>query len=150
MDHPPSRSFEAELQQLALAIRGLADEALQGHRDTVVSLSDSRLVRGIIKARRLRERFFGLIFADPAWDILLDPYIARLEKRRLSVSSLCIGAAVPATTALRWITALTKKGMLVRENDPNDGRGVVVTLSDETHELMCSYFRNVRQQMHGI
>jgi hypothetical protein len=44
----------------------------------------------------MREQFFGPdLFADPAWDILLDLYAARLEQQRVAVSSLCIAAAVP-------------------------------------------------------
>src|SRR5690606_396517 len=63
---------------------------------------DAAFVRGIIRARRLRDQFFrGELFADPAFDTLLDLYAARLEGRRVAVSSLCIAASVPATTALR-------------------------------------------------
>jgi hypothetical protein len=40
------------------------------------------------------------LFADPGWDILLDLYAARQEGKQVSVSSLCIAAAVPPTTAL--------------------------------------------------
>jgi hypothetical protein len=64
----------------------------------------AKSVREIIKKRRLRERFFGAeLFADPAWDILLDLKAAGLEGQNVSVSSLCIAAAVPPTTALRWV-----------------------------------------------
>ena len=41
-------------------------------------LPDPRLVRRIIRQRRLRDRFFdSAMFADPAWDILLDLTAAR-------------------------------------------------------------------------
>jgi DNA-binding MarR family transcriptional regulator len=45
------------------------------------------------------------------------------------VSSLCIAAAVPATTALRWIKTLTDMGLLVRSADPQDGRRVYIELA---------------------
>lgn len=62
---------------------------------------DPRVVRTAIRARRLREQMFSPeLFADPAWDMLLDLYAARLERRRVSVSSLCIAAAVPRCGAL--------------------------------------------------
>ncbi|MGJ3628472.1 hypothetical protein AB5I41_18845 [Sphingomonas sp. MMS24-JH45] len=35
--------------------------------------------------------------------MLLDLFAAELERARVSVSSLCIAAAVAPTTALRWI-----------------------------------------------
>ena len=41
------------------------------------------------------------LLSDPAWDMLLDLYAARLEGRRVSVSSLCIAAAVPPTSISR-------------------------------------------------
>ena len=80
---------------------------------------DAASIRSIIRARRLRDHYFrGGLFADPAWDMLLDLMAARLEKNRVAVSSLCIAAAVPATTALRWIKALTDSGLFVRAADP--------------------------------
>src|SRR3546814_1843272 len=45
-----------------------------------------------------------LFRSDPAWDMLLDLYLAAERNTRpVSISSLCIASAVPATTALRWI-----------------------------------------------
>lgn len=91
------------------------------------------LLREIIKQRRLRESFFQSdLFADPAWDILLDLKAAEQEGQHVSVSSLCIAAAVPPTTALRWITAMTQSGMLERRQDPMDARRVFIALSAET------------------
>jgi hypothetical protein len=97
-------------------------------------------IRDIIKMRRLRDNFFDpSLFADPAWDILLDLMAAKLEQRPVSVSSLCIAAAVPATTALRWISSMTENGLLVREHDADDARRVFITLSPETEIAMTQY-----------
>ena len=86
---------------------------------------DAAIIRAIIRARRLRDQFFDReLFADPAWDILLDLTAARLEHAPVAVSSLCIAAAVPPTTALRWIKTLTEAGLLVRAADTRDGRPV--------------------------
>jgi hypothetical protein len=90
-------------------------------------------IRDMIKLRRSRERYFNAeLFADPAWDILLDLMAARLENKHVSVSSLCIAASVPATTALRWITGMTDSGLLERRLDPKDARRVFIELSDNT------------------
>ena len=97
-------------------------------------------IRAMIRARRLRDQYFsGELFADPAWDMLLDLMAARLEQKRVAVSSLCIAAAVPATTALRWIKALTDRGLFVRSADPQDGRRVYIELSDEAARAMGAY-----------
>lgn len=97
-------------------------------------------IRAMIRARRLRDQYFsGELFADPAWDMLLDLMAARLEEKRVAVSSLCIAAAVPPTTALRWIKALTDRGLFVRCADPQDGRRVYIELSDEAARALGAY-----------
>ena len=107
---------------------------------------DAGAVRAIIRARRMREQFLGPdLFADPAWDILLDLYAARLEEQRVAVSSLCIAAAVPATTALRWIKTLTEIGLLVRTADPHDGRRVYIELSQTAADGLDAYFASAKR-----
>ncbi len=104
-------------------------------------LPDPRLVHRIIRQRRLRDRYFeSELFADPAWDILLDLTAARAEHRRVSVTSLCIAAAVPATTALRWIAQMTEMRLLVREQDDEDKRRAFIALSDTAAEALARYF----------
>ena len=101
----------------------------------------SRDVRQVIRQRRLRDELFDSeLFADPAWDMLLDLYAARLDRSRVSVSSLCIAAAVPATTALRWIKTLTETGLFERKADQHDARRIFVQLSDEATTAMHRYF----------
>jgi len=101
-------------------------------------------VRSVIRARRLRSRFFAEdLFADPAWDMLLDLLQAEIAQLRVPVSSLCIAAAVPATTALRWLKSMTDKGLFVRRADPHDGRRVFVELSSNASMAMRRYFAEV-------
>jgi hypothetical protein len=102
------------------------------------------VVRDVIRARRLRDRFFDhALFADPAWDMLLDLLQAEIAQLRVPVSSLCIAAAVPATTALRWLTTMTEMGIFVRRPDPHDGRRVFVELSRDASLGMRRYFAEV-------
>lgn len=97
-------------------------------------------VRGMIRARRLRDQFFeASLFADPAWDMLLDLFAAELERRRVSVSSLCIAAAVPPTTALRWIATMHEHGLFARQADPTDRRRAYIGLTAKGLEAMRSY-----------
>jgi DNA-binding transcriptional ArsR family regulator len=94
-------------------------------------------VRATLRARRCRDSLFppGL-FADPAWDILLELLASHLEGGRVSVSELCTLAAVPQTTALRWMTHLTKIGLIARIPDRRDGRRVLLELTDSTIEIL--------------
>lgn len=108
------------------------------------SLPDPRLVRKIIRQRQLRARFFeGDLFADPAWDMLLDLTAARAEHKRVSVTSLCIASGVPPTTALRWISQMTEQGLLCRADDATDRRRAFIALSDTAADCMASYFAEV-------
>lgn len=105
---------------------------------------NEQYIRNMLKLRRNRDRFFGQeLFADPAWDMLLELYASALAQFRVSISNLCIAAAVPATTALRWIKQLEDAGLIVRRPDPTDGRRCFISLSNQALEAMNSYFRTV-------
>ena len=105
---------------------------------------DIETIRQVIRARRLRARYFDEeLFADPAWDMLLDLLQAEIAQLRVPVSSLCIAAAVPATTALRWIKTMTDAGLFLRRADPHDGRRVFIELSRSASEGMRRYFGEV-------
>ncbi|TCM21996.1 DNA-binding MarR family transcriptional regulator [Novosphingobium sp. PhB165] len=107
------------------------------------------LARQTYDDRRRRTKIFGSeeLFGEPAWDILLDLFIAAKERRRVSVTSACIGSAVPSTTALRWITILEKQGLLVREADPGDARRVYVKLSARGYAAMLEYFASASRSV---
>ena len=103
-------------------------------------------IRSILRLRRLRESFFdSSLFADPAWDMLLDLLAARIEGDRVAVSSLCIAAAVPPTTALRWIRSMTDRGLFERHDDPMDGRRIHISLSDAAAHGMARFFAAARR-----
>ena len=99
-------------------------------------------------SRRLRSRFFEEdLFADPAWDMLLDLTAAHGEGAQVSVTSLCIAAGVPATTALRWLTQMVETGIFVRVPDPADRRRAFIALSDKAIAAMAGYFASLRSPM---
>ena len=81
----------------------------------------------------------------PSYQQVLDLMAARLERRAVAVSSLCIAAAVPPTTALRWIRTMTEAGLFMREDDRDDGRRVYVVLSDRAAEGLNDYFAAIQK-----
>jgi len=118
----------------------------RGPDDALSAETSPHEIRATIRARRMRERFFaGDLFADPAWDMLLDLFAAALERRSVSVSSLCIAAAVPPTTALRWIGALHDVGLFERQADPTDRRRAYVALSSKGLHGMQAYAAAVKR-----
>lgn len=100
------------------------------------------IARAEYASRRRRDALFAAdIFADPAWDMLLDLYVQRYHAREVSTHSLCIAAVVPQTTALRWIGKLECLGYIDRRPCPHDARVVYVTLSARGLAMMERYLR---------
>lgn len=137
-----------EMSQIAGKLTRLASDPSGGEQSLRHPLDTSDLtakrVRAVIEARRLRSRFFpDDLFADPAWDMLLELLFAELVQHRVAVSSLCIAAAVPPTTALRWLNTLVEHGLVVRRSDPHDGRRVFVELSNAASAALRGYFSKV-------
>ncbi|WP_017663986.1 winged helix DNA-binding protein [Porphyrobacter sp. AAP82] len=100
------------------------------------------LARKAYALRRKRAVLFGNpdLFGEPAWDILLDLYIAAGEGKPVSVSSACIGSAAPATTGLRWLGVLAEEGLVVREADAENHRRVLVRLTPSGQAAMDRFF----------
>lgn len=136
-----ARAFNFESPRLAFGgpeKGGAGDRLVRAARP---ALPDAGLVRRIIRQRQLRSRYFdGDLFADPAWDMLLDLTAARVEHTRVSVTSLCIASNVPPTTALRWIGQMIDGGLLERHEDETDRRRAFITLTDKSVEAMSGYF----------
>jgi len=111
-------------------------------REIAITAGD---IRGVIRARRMRDRFFGAnLFEDPAWDMLLDLFATHLEHAQVSVSSLCIASAVAPTTALRWIGRLAEFGLIERAPDPTDRRRAFLALSVRGLDAMRQYIAATR------
>lgn len=145
------RRFSAEVGRIAAVLARLAAEedgsALADRRpaydpgpSALAETVHPSTVRRAIRARRLRSTVFGEdLFEDPAWDMLLDLFAAELEGGPVSVSSLCIAAAVAPTTALRWIGRLTQFGLFERRPDPQDRRRAFMALTPRGSATMRGY-----------
>ncbi len=100
--------------------------------------------RTLYKQRRLRARHFaGSLFAEPTWDMLLDLFVADCERRRMTVKSVCIGADVPSTTALRHLRWLHEQGLVERLHHPSDARSTHVRLTAGAIAAMEAYLTAV-------
>lgn len=122
----------AEVKRVAEKLLALTDTAPRpGGRQC--DLGNRTLLEKAIylyEHRRKRNDYFdGALFSDPAWDILLDLYIAQESGREIAVQSACIGAAVPPTTALRWLKVLEENKLVKRREDPRDHRRRFIRLT---------------------
>ena len=86
----------------------------------------------ILAVRRGREAVFGRdLFTDPAWDVLLELYAAKLAGRRMTAHDLAAAIDVPRSTTGRWIEALADRGLVVFESNALGPTRVSVSLSAE-------------------
>ncbi|MDB5692725.1 MAG: MarR family transcriptional regulator [Alphaproteobacteria bacterium] len=104
------------------------------------------MAREVYETRRNRERVFGQgLFSDPSWDILLDLYISRREARKVTISSACIAASAPSTTATRHIAHLVQRGLVLRIPHPADARSSYLELSPKADVKLSQLFREMLQ-----
>lgn len=155
--HPALYPLVNELLGIAARLKDAADGT--GPAEEVASPGPARpplgnsnhlaLARKTYALRRKRAAIFGNpdLFGEPAWDILLDLFIAAGEGKSVSVSSACIGSAAPATTGLRWLAVLAEEGLIVRENDPDDSRRVLVRLTPMGQAGMERFFAAANTQI---
>ncbi|MCK9543952.1 MAG: winged helix DNA-binding protein [Novosphingobium sp.] len=91
--------------------------------------------------RRKREKHLpAALFGEPAWDILLDLFIAAGDDKQVFVSSACLAAHVPQTTALRRIQMLEDLGLVERQGDAGDNRRTIVRLTADGLGAMRAFF----------
>ncbi len=108
-----------------------------------VSGHSVRIARRMVRERLRRARFFKSdLFADPAWDMMLDIFIAEAEGRETPVMNLCLSSQVPETTTLRWVKTLEQAGIFVRQKDEHDQRRVLVRLSPPAALALASYLED--------
>jgi len=105
-----------------------------------VSAASVAVARRMIRERLRRQNFFDAgLFADPAWDMMLDLFVAEAEGRETPVMNLCLSSQVPETTTLRWVRTLEQEGVLVRRKDEHDQRRVLVRLSPSAAKSLAAY-----------
>ncbi|WP_374441030.1 response regulator [Stella sp.] len=94
----------------------------------------------VIQSRQARDRHFPQhLFADPAWDMLLDLTLAKLSSKEISVSSVCLAAGVPQSTALRRLQDLEQSGLVRRRRDRDDRRRIFVELTEDAMQRILRY-----------
>jgi hypothetical protein len=97
-------------------------------------------VKTVIKERQVRKKYFGnLVLGEPVWDICLDLFYSQLAGRKSSISSACIAAGVPDTTALRYIKQMRSVGILDKCADATGARNFNLELSDTAVNSMKNY-----------
>lgn len=99
------------------------------------------------KEMKRREIGGGELFGDPTWAMLLDLLLAKIEARRVSVSSACIASGAPMSTALRLVRRLVDEGVLCRLPDEQDRRRHFLAINPKFEQPLVDYLSDqLRQQ----
>ncbi|WP_242146954.1 hypothetical protein [Sphingomonas sp. BAUL-RG-20F-R05-02] len=106
-----------------------ADDLRTDARGTVRSLE---LARHYLRQRRLRRGALGgELLREPAWDIMLDLFCAKLTGREVSIMEASVAGGVPSTTGFRYVRRLLASKVVTECRDPKDRRRSWVELSEE-------------------
>lgn len=131
----------------------MKEEVVRAQDPADDNISEADLVaiaRRISQWRRKRDAILApLVFADPEWDILLDLYVEHGRGRPVTMSSLCIAAAVPTSTAARCIHAMVERGALIKSRDADDTRRLVIALADDTRQKLRAWLLQVARGRMG-
>lgn len=91
-----------------------------------------------LEMRRQRRAYMPHeLFGEPAWDMLLDLFIADRESKSISISSACIASGGSATTALRWLTRLEAMSYVERVSDTSDRRRMFVRITPGARDAIA-------------
>ncbi len=97
-----------------------------------------RSVRRLLLRRQLlgADRLFG----EPAWDMLVELFIAHCEGATVPTGALGIGSGLSSSSAQRLVQRLEDAQLVVRAPDPDDGRRHFVSLAPDIAHRLTAYF----------
>lgn len=105
-----------------------------GHQRSITA----EVAEHTLRFRRHRDKVFGSLrlFNDPAWDILLEIYRSSARGMAVTVSDTASCSGIASSSATRWIRILEGAGLVHRNDDPDDRRRVMLSLTSTGSALM--------------
>lgn len=135
---PPIPTRTDKLDPIGRQTRKLIEDAERAAAMHDGDLTD--FARQILAGRKQRDRYFDpILFSNPAWDILLNLYLADAEGRTVTALDSCTGSTVPQGVALRWLGYLKQEEMVIESADPARPRQTMIRLSDQTRLAIRAY-----------
>ena len=111
------------------------------------SLDDRRAQAAtrLYRERRFRAEYFSDsdVFGEPAWDILLHLYQGHSHDRELRIESVALATGLPATSSLRWLELLEKKGLVFAYRNESEIAEIYLRLSSKGLDAMARYLDRV-------
>lgn len=100
----------------------------------------------LVKRQLLTRHATHRMFVDPAWDMLVDLYIARARQVQISSTSLAYGANVPLSTATRLVQEMERHQLVTKVLDAQDRRRTFLQISDAGAALIDMILDGVEER----
>lgn len=140
-----TRRHAALLSRTGAAVLGFpARRAVPGRRELPADLQVLQWLRDIDDQRL--KALGGIVETDATWNMLAELLRARITRRRISVTSLCLASRGPVTSALRRVERLLADGLITYALDPKDRRRKFVELTSEGANRMQAAVRGIAQR----
>ena len=124
----PLATGEPDLQEAASSVLEVPEEA----------------VKRLIHAWQERASYLPSdLISDPAWGMLLELLQGEIQGRRVCLARLCRVSTVPTSSAVRWLKALERRGLIVRRANTVDADNETVELSHKGSCALRRYFREI-------
>lgn len=135
LDEPSARENDGEEPTVPVQI-GIGASMGQGQDSAALAAYIRDILR---KESKRREIGGGELFGDPAWEMLLDLLLAKIEGRLVAVSSACIASGAPMSTALRLVRRLVAEDVLCRLPDKHDRRRHFLAINPKLEQPLVNY-----------
>lgn len=113
----------------AQACIGLAAEMLNSS-GVFSRCSSAEVYKFEKRIRAVRNGLFATgYFADVAWEVMVDLFVANVENRKLSIADLAERNDVPLSTLLRYLARMEDDELIYRIPDHHDKRRVFIKLT---------------------
>lgn len=130
-----------------LARASLSPARRMPSRETSGDLKLLQLVEDIDECRT--GALVGILEPDASWSMMAELMRARLSRRQVSVTSLCLASKSPVTTALRRIERLLETGLVSCTQDPKDRRRKCIELTDDGTARITAALSAVADRIRG-
>ena len=95
-------------------------------------------------ARALRCQMFDPdVINDSSWLLAQELFAAHLKSEKMRTKELCATSGLPQTTVLRYLDRLQKLDLVRRDNDPEDSRVTLISMTDWGAYWMREYYGQV-------
>ena len=122
--------FAKGLREIQLKLDGLSQQSVEQINTSAtifsVNLSDNLSASDVKLAlsRSQSRPNFGApdLFGNALWSLMLELLLAEMDGEAVPVSNACISLGGPQSTAIRLLNCIEKRGLVVSQPDPSDGR----------------------------